>query len=102
MENFTSDSSNYAIGYEDGEVYLGFGVTYYTNGGYFEEDEAVDADQRQTSKTIVVRQNQTPVLPKVFHESKGFENWTYEQAGNTILFDENTTVQMSITAVSAN
>lgn len=102
VENFTSDSSNYAIGYEDGEVYLGFGVTYYTNGGYFEEDEAVAADQRQTSKTIVVRPNQTPVLPKVFHESKGFENWTYEQAGNTILFDENTTVQMSITAVSAN
>lgn len=91
--NFTSDSGEYGIGVEDAEAFLGFEVTFDTQGGYFKEEEELEAGDRKESRTVVVRPGMTTTLPVVYRNGNGFVKWTYEESALTKEFTDATPVK---------
>lgn len=93
--NFSSDSSAYGLGMQEGEAYLGYKVTFHAGGGRFKDDP-----DNNTKEMVVIAGNCVK-LPVVYCSGQGFVKWTYQVSGVTQDFTESTPV-ISNVDVTAN
>ena len=92
--NIGCTNQGYTIAQDaDGEVYIGYQVTYLTNEGVFADDETGE----ETTRTVVLTENSFMILPEVHNGNLALDGW-YDAENEQYTEETKVTKDIEITA----